>query len=204
MPIRDQPRPAAAAAPWLDSRPGDRQCLADDRDADVIGAVQVYVLDNQAGVVLYPGVDQFATLDGWMDLMRRFRVLLYLRTVGLLRAFQRPPFRAPAPTSSTSGGITTTRSGFGYQTSVTLTCDRHQLPDPDVHVRFLVPSRARWQAASGGGTNATWATSAAPSQQLDSSPVRFPATTPRSTPSAARSTPRSTCPATTRTCQRSH
>ncbi len=35
---------------------------------DVSEPFQVYVLDNQAGVVLYPGVDQLATLDGWMDL----------------------------------------------------------------------------------------------------------------------------------------
>ena len=29
----------------------------------------LYVLDNQSGVVLQPGVEQFATLNGWMDLI---------------------------------------------------------------------------------------------------------------------------------------
>ena len=41
--------------------------------AGVSAPFNVYVLDNQAGVVLYPGVEQFATLNGWMDLMAQVR-----------------------------------------------------------------------------------------------------------------------------------
>ena len=37
--------------------------------AGVSTPFSVSVLDNQAGVVLYPNVDQFATLNGWIDLV---------------------------------------------------------------------------------------------------------------------------------------
>ncbi len=88
--------------------------------ADVSEPFQVYVLDNQAGVVLYPNVDQLATLDGWMDLKAQVQgatVSSYSwSTSGM-------------PVTSVSGSSTdqlnfrwdnTNESGIGYVTSVTL------------------------------------------------------------------------------------
>ena len=69
----------------------------------------VSVLDNQAGVVLYPGVDQFATLNGWMDLDGAGSGATASSYCWTTTGFRPPPFRGPAPISSTSGGIAPTR-----------------------------------------------------------------------------------------------
>ena len=128
------------------------------------------VLDNQAGVVLYPGVDQFATLNGWMDLVAQVQgatVSSYSWTT------------AGLPATSISGTSTdqlnfrwdsTNSAGFGYQTSVTLSVTDSSSQTLTYTYDFWFPQTSAIASGSGGGTSATWPTSAAPSQELLSAP----------------------------------
>ncbi len=136
---------------------------------DVSEPFNVYVLDNQAGVVLYPGVQQLATLDGWMDLVAQVSgatVSSYSwNTSGL-------PATLISGTSTDQLNFrwdSTNPAGYGYGTSVTLSVTDTLSQTLTYTYDFWLPNGTT-TGASGGGTNATWATSLAPSQQLLSSP----------------------------------
>ena len=77
--------------------------------AGVVTPFNVFVLDNKSGVVLYPNVDQFATLNGWMDLVAQVEGELPVRIHGIRPAFPQPTSRARAPISLTSDGIVATQ-----------------------------------------------------------------------------------------------
>ncbi len=116
------PTPSGGSTPLPGSTPdlvtGNASPMTEGED--VSEPFQVYVLDNQAGVVLYPNVDQLATLDGWMDLKAQVQgasVSSYSWNTTNL------------PATSISGTSTdqlnfrwdnTNESGIGYVTSVTL------------------------------------------------------------------------------------
>ena len=138
--------------------------------AGVSTPFSVSVLDNQAGVVLYPNVDQFATLNGWMDLVAQVSgatVSSYSwNTTGL-------------PATNISGTSTdqlnfrwdnTNSLGSGYQTSVTLSVTDTNSNTLTYTYDFWFPQQSVEPSGSGGGTNATWATSLLPSQELLSAP----------------------------------
>jgi hypothetical protein len=138
---------------------------------DVSEPFQVSVLDNQAGVVLYPNVDQFATLNGWMDLVAQVSgatVASYSwNTTGL-------------PANTISGGSTdqlsfrwdsTNEEGTGYVTSLTLSVTDTSSQTLTYTYDFWIPETSPSVSGSGGGTPATWATSLAPSQELLSAPA---------------------------------
>jgi YD repeat-containing protein len=130
----------------------------------------VYVLDNQAGVVLYPGVDQFATLNGWMDLVAQVQGATASSyswtTTGL-------PANTISGTSSDQLNFrwdSTNEEGVGYQTSVTLSVTDSASQSLTYTYDFWFPQTSVEPVGSGGGTDATWATSLAPSQELLSAP----------------------------------
>ena len=140
--------------------------------AGVSEPFNVYVLDNQAGVVLYPGVEQFATLNGWMDLVAQVSgatVSSYSwNTTGL-------PATNISGTSTDQLNFRCDRSneGVGTQTSVTLSVTDTSSQTLTYTYDFWFPQSSAIASGSGGGTNATWPTSAAPSQELLSAP-NFP------------------------------
>jgi RHS repeat-associated protein len=130
----------------------------------------MYVLDNQSGVVLQPGVEQFVTRNGWMDLIAQVQgatVSSYSwGTSGL-------------PATNISGTSTdqlnfrwdsTNMGGSGYVTSLTLSVTDTNSHTLTYTYDFYFPKTSISGSGSGGGTNASWATSLAPSQQLLSSP----------------------------------
>ena len=130
----------------------------------------LYVLDNQSGVVLQPGVEQLATLDGWVDLIAQVQGATASsyswNTSGL-------------PATLISGTSTdqlnfrwdnTNEAGYGHSTSVTLSVTDTSLQTLTYTYEFWMPPGGPVSGPSGGGTNASWATSLAPSQQLLSSP----------------------------------
>ena len=63
------PTPSGGGTPLPGSTPDPVTGNSSGASMDSFAYFPVYVLDNQAGVVLYPGVEQLATLDGWMDLV---------------------------------------------------------------------------------------------------------------------------------------
>ena len=130
----------------------------------------LYVLDNQSGVVLQPGVEQFATLNGWVDLIAQVQgatVSSYSwNTTGL-------------PANNISGTSTnqlnfrwdsTNEAGYGHTASVTLSVTDTHSNTFTYTYDFWMPETSILGSGSGGGTNASWATSLPPSQQLLSSP----------------------------------
>ena len=128
----------------------------------------VYVLDNQAGVVLYPGVQQLATLDGWMDL------------VAQVSGTTVSAYSWTAPTGATNvSGTTSDQLNFRWPIEhpvAAVATATLSVTDTNSHIEtftydFWLPSGNNSSQGSGGGTNATWATSLAPSQQLLSSPA---------------------------------
>jgi hypothetical protein len=114
------PTPSGGSTPLPGSTPDPVTGNASGVTEDVSEPFNVYVLDNQAGVVLYPGVEQLATLDGWMDLIAQVQgatVSSYSWNTTSL------------PATSISGTSTDqlnfrwdndNESGIGYVTSVTL------------------------------------------------------------------------------------
>ena len=129
----------------------------------------LYVLDNQSGVVLQPGVQQLATLDGWMDLIAQVQgatVSSYSwNTSGL-------PATLISGTSTDQLNFrwdSTNEAGYRHSTSVTLSVTDTSLQTLTYTYDFWLPE-GTIIGSSGGGTNASWATSLAPSQQLQSSP----------------------------------
>ncbi len=163
------PTPSGGSTPLPGSTPDPVTGNASGVTEDVSEPFNLYVLDNQAGVVLYPGVEQLATLDGWMDLIAQVQgatVSSYSwNTTGL-------------PATSISGTSTdqlnfrwdnSNESATGYVTSVTLSVTDTSSQTLTYTYDFWFPPGSV-AGSSGGGTDDTWATSLAPSQQLDSSP----------------------------------
>ena len=131
------------------------------------------MLDNQSGVVLQPGVEQFVTRNGWMDLIAQVQgdtaTAYSWNTSGL-------------PANNISGTATnqlnfrwdsTNAAGYGHTASVTLSVTDSHSHTLTYTYDFWFPKTSIAGSGSGGGTNATWATPLAPSQQLLSSPA-FP------------------------------
>jgi hypothetical protein len=129
----------------------------------------LYVLDNQAGVVLNAGVEQLATLNGWMDLIAEVQ--------GATAS------SCSWNTSSLTGGTlisgsSTDQLNFRWETlnsvatesSVALSVTDLSSDILTYTYDFWLPKGDSDAGGSGGGSNASWATSLAPSQQLLSSP----------------------------------
>jgi RHS repeat-associated protein len=133
---------------------------------DVSEPFQVSVLDNNAGVILYPGVQQLATLNGWMDLVAQVSgatVSSYSwNTTGLQ--------------ANTISGNSTDQLNFRWESSneadvgvpatITLAVTDTSAQTLTYTYDFWIPGTGNPASGSGGGTNATWATSLAPSQEL--------------------------------------
>ena len=130
----------------------------------------VYVHDNNNGVVLWPGVEQLATLNGWVDLVAQVSgatVSSYSWTI------------SPSTVPSFVSGTSTDQLNFRWPTevpvpgevTVTLAVTDTSSQIETYTYDFWLPSDGNVATGSGGGgTNATWPTSLAPSQELESAP----------------------------------
>ena len=168
---------------------------------------RVYVRDNNNGVILFPGADQLANLDGYVDLLAQ------VSGATVSSYSWNTTESAPTPTSIIgdehlpahvrvgNGKPRLARDRLGDALG-----HRHEQPDRDLHLRFLGADRRPAPGGSGGSSNATWPTLDRSRARSCSRHRHFPASrhTPRSTRPAAPSTPRSTCPATTRMWHPSH
>ncbi len=127
----------------------------------------MYVLDNNNGVILYPGVQQLATLSGKVDLIAQ---------VGTTVSAYNWNTASLSGTTGVSNSTTdqlafqweSTNVGAPFQPSVTLSVtDTHNHAQTYTY-DFYVPTGS--VVAHSGGGNATWPTSLAPSQELISAP----------------------------------
>ena len=157
----------------------------------------MYVLDNNNGVVLYPGVNQLANLGGKVDLEAQVSgttVSSYnWNTTGLTDATT----LSATNTYQLTFTWTNSNPGAAHSDSVTLSVEDTQLT-LSKRLRMIFDSswNRRKRRLGGQATQAgprRWHPAASCSR-----PHRLPAIMPRSMHRAALSTPRSTCPATTR------
>ena len=129
----------------------------------------VYVLDNNNGVVLYPGVVQLATLDGYVDLVAQV-------SGTTVSSYSWSTSGAPSAggASSTTNQLTfrwATQNTIAEADAITLSVTDTNSHTETFTYDFWVPSGSSNSQGSGGGTNVSWPTSLAPSQQLLSSPT---------------------------------
>ncbi len=165
-----------------------------------------YVLDNNDGVVLFPGVTQYALPGTYADLEAQVSgttVSSYNWNTSGLSGRDQYLGRQHLPAHlemayRRADGRERVGDALGY--------GRKQ-PYRDVHLRFLSgqrrQQRRRWLGRLGRRHQCDLAQLAAHPTRSSSPPPRLTATASRSTPPAALSTPRSPCPATTPTSPRS-
>jgi RHS repeat-associated protein len=131
----------------------------------------MYVLDNNNGVVLYPGVDQLATLNGSVDLLAQVSgttVSSYnwntsglgadIKNLSVTNTYQL--------TWQWQNAFSTTHTD-----SVTLSVTDVSSHTESYTYDFYLPAGSTSGNQSGGGSNVTWPSSLPPDAQLDSSPA---------------------------------
>ncbi len=128
----------------------------------------MYVLDNNNGVVLYPGVNQLANLGGKVDLEAQVSgttVSSYnWNTTGLTDATT----LSATNTYQLTFTWTNSNPGAAHSDSVTLSVEDSNSHFEPYTYDFLIPHGTG--SVGSGGTNATWPTSLAPSSELLSAP----------------------------------
>ncbi len=131
----------------------------------------MYVLDNNNGVVLYPGVDQLATLNGSVDLLAQVSgttVSSYnWNTSGLGSDVQNLSVTNTYQLTFQWGNTFATTHTDTVTLSVTDTNSHTETYTYD----FLLPAGYVSGNPSGGGTNVTWPSSLPPNTELLSAPA---------------------------------
>ncbi len=131
----------------------------------------MYVLDNNNGVVLYPGADQLATLNGSVDLLAQVSgttVSSYnWNTSGLGSDVQNLSVTNTYQLTFQWGNTFATTHTDTVTLSVTDTNSHTETYTYD----FLLPAGHVSGNGSGGGSNATWPSSLAPDTELLSAPA---------------------------------
>ena len=133
---------------------------------DSFAYFSVYVLDNNDGVVLYPGVEQLATLDAKMELIAQVSgatVSSYSwNTTSLSNAND-----ISGTSTNTLTWQWTNNVEAATTSSVTLSVTDSSSQVETFTYDFWLPVGSN---TISGGSNATWPTSWAPSSELDSAP----------------------------------
>jgi RHS repeat-associated protein len=140
---------------------------------DVTEPFNVYVLDNQAGVILYPGVQQLATLNGWMDLVAQVSGATASSYSWNTTGLQASSISGTSTDQLTFRWESSNEADQGVPATITLSVTDSSSQTLTYTYEFLIPATGIVASGSGGGTAATWPTSAAPSQELLSAPA-FP------------------------------
>jgi RHS repeat-associated protein len=127
----------------------------------------LYVLDNNYGVVLYPNVQQLATLGGKVDLLAQVSGA----TVSSYNWDTSNLTGANTISGTSTYQLTfqweTTNAGAAFSSSVTLSVTDTNSHTETYTYDFWVPAGSGF---AGSGGNATWPTSLAPGQELLSDP----------------------------------
>jgi len=129
----------------------------------------LYVLDNNNGVVLFPGADQMATLGGWVDLEAQVSgttVSSYnWNTSGLTNVTNLSATNTYQLTFQWTGTVTTAHS-VPLTLSVTDTNSHTETYTYD----FWLPVGS-YTSSGGGSNNAIWPQSLTPNQELEPAPA---------------------------------